>query len=115
MGLVTVKGKNPFEGQSDPYISTNTSVDADIAKLTITLNGQTTGCEAGDIIAAQNLIATSFDWKADRSIPSNTVIGGIAGSTGRQIIATSLNFESTNLYRFGRLYNKFSDFYGISR
>ncbi len=96
MGLVTVKGNNPFEGQNDPYISTNTSVDADIAKLTITLNGQTTGCEADDIIAAQNLIATSFDWKADRSIPSQTVIGGIAGSTGRQIIATSLNFESTN-------------------
>ena len=96
MGLVSVKGKNPFKGQKDPYISTDTSIGTDGANLSITLNGVITGCEPDDIINAQNTIAAAFDWKADRDIPSQTVIGGIAGSQDEQIIATSLDFASTN-------------------
>lgn len=102
MSLITVFGSNPFDGQSDPYLSLNSNINYDENKKgeiinSYILEGTLTGCSKNELINAQNKIVNHFDWKKDRSITENININGvISANQERQLIPTSLNFESSN-------------------
>lgn len=101
MGLIKVHGDNPFDGQSDPYISLDSSISYEAGKgeiqNTYTLNGVITGCNKQYLINYQNSLVNYFDWKADPTIPSNIVIQGVVSSSSeKQLIPRSLSFDNSN-------------------
>lgn len=101
MGLITVKGSNPFNGQSDPYISMDSNIAYQEGKAEIknsyVLNGVLTGCDKNTLINLQNGLVDSFDWKQDPTIPSNiTIAGVISSSDTKQLIPNSLSFSDSN-------------------
>lgn len=101
MSLITINGVNPFEGQSDPYISLDSNIsyqgDEGEIKNTYTLNGAITGCSKQALINLQTGLAYSFDWERDVTIPQNIKISGVIEATPTsQIIPVSLSFDSSN-------------------
>lgn len=102
MSLVEVYGVNPFSGQSDPYISLESSVDYDqgpdgIIQNTYTLNGVLTGCSVETLSSRRDALVRSFDWKANTGIVENIeIIGVIKAAPGYHLIPSSLSFDSTN-------------------
>jgi hypothetical protein len=101
VGLIRVKGSNPFNGQSDPYISMDSSISYQEGKAEVknsyVLNGVLTGCDKSTLINLQDQLVNSFDWEQDPSIPSNIVIQGVVSSNDKkQLIPNSLSFEDSN-------------------
>lgn len=102
MSLITVNGQNPFDGQSDPYVSMNSSIDysnnpeGEIIN-TYSLEGVLTGCSKQDLNTLRDDLVRSFDWKSDYSIISNIEISGVISANEKnKIIPKSLDFESSN-------------------
>lgn len=101
MGLITVHGNNPFNGQSDPYLSMDSNISYDNGKSEIrnsyVLQGVLTGCNKTTLINYQNSLVNYFDWKADATIPSNINIQGVVRSNSKkQLIPRSLSFDDSN-------------------
>ena len=100
MSLITITGSNPFEGQSDPYLSIDSSLPASEATLFETsykLNGVITGCSYNDLAAKRDAIANAFDWKRNQSITGDIQISGVIGAGGAHaIIPQSISFEASN-------------------
>jgi hypothetical protein len=102
MSLISIGGHNPFDGQKDPYLSMDSSIDYNEnpngqIKNTYTLQGLLTGCDKHTLNTLRDNLVKSFDWKDDSSIPENIIINGIISSSqSQQIIPTSLEFESSN-------------------
>jgi hypothetical protein len=101
MSLITVFGDNPFEGQSDPYVGMDSSITYDDSPQgtvvnTYSLNGVLTGCSVQELSTLRDNLVTAFDWKARTGIIENIVIEGLVeASPARQIIPSSLSFESS--------------------
>jgi|TARA_Y100000289_G_C3931203_1_gene156536 hypothetical protein len=102
MGLISINGSNPFDGQKDPYLSLDSNIDynqnpnGDI-KNTYTLEGVLTGCNKNTLNTLRDDLVRSFDWKEDSTIPENIIINGIiSANQSQRIIPTSLDFESSN-------------------
>ena len=102
MSLITVNGSNPFVGQSDPYITLNSSVSYDNGPQgaivnSYSLQGVLTGCSASELSTRRDALANSFDWKKDTGIIENiTIIGVVSASPSAQIIPTNLSFDASN-------------------
>lgn len=101
MGLITINGVNPFDGQSDPYLSMDSSIsyDGGVGEVTnkYSLQGALTGCSKTTLMNLQNDLVDSFDWKKDPSIVNNISISGVvSASDSVQIVPTSLSFDSSN-------------------
>lgn len=100
MGLININGSNPFAGQSDPYLSMDSSLSYENGraevKNTYQLNGVLTGCDKQSLMNAQNSLVNKFDWEKDPTIPSNITINGVVSSSQQsQLIPTSLSFENS--------------------
>lgn len=102
MGLISIGGANPFDGQKDPYLSLDSSIDYNDnpngqIQNTYTLQGLLTGCDKNTLNTLRDDLVRSFDWKEDPSITQNITISGIvSANASQQIIPTSLDFESSN-------------------
>lgn len=102
MGLISINGNNPFDGQKDPYLSMDSNIDYNQnpdgnIKNTYTLQGALTGCDKNTLSSLRDDLVRSFDWKEDSTIPQNININGIvSGDESQQIIPTSLDFEQSN-------------------
>tara|TARA_B110000305_G_scaffold237535_1_gene301068 strand:+ start:5390 stop:6979 length:1590 start_codon:yes stop_codon:yes gene_type:complete len=102
MTLITVGGSNPFNGQSDPYLSLSSNIEygdngEGEIKNSYLLEGVLTGCSKDDLIVAQNNVVNHFDWKVDAEITEKINIAGVISATkGNRLIPTSLNFENSN-------------------
>lgn len=101
MSLITINGQNPFNGQKDPYLSMDSSIDYssndESIKHTYTLNGVLTGCTRAELDALKNNLVQSFDWKDNPSIPSQIIINGVVvAHEDYQLIPVSLDFENSN-------------------
>lgn len=121
MSLISVNGANPFQGQSDPYISMDSSIDysnnpeGEIIN-TYTLEGILTGCNKNDLNNLRDALVTSFDWKENPSIVKNIQIHGvISSSETNQIIPSSLDFESSNYIGALKYTLKLGVFTGINQ
>ena len=94
--------KNPFTGQQDPYIGLNSSISYDgnpegTVINTYSLNGCLTGCSVSELTAARDALVKSFDWKENTGIIENIDIKGVVKATPeRQILVSSLSFDSSN-------------------
>ena len=109
MGLISISGyndnpneaRNPFSGQSDPYLSLDTSVSYDegpqgVIENTYNLEGVITGCSVTELMERRDALVNSFDWKASTGIINNIEISGvIKASPERQILPNDLSFESS--------------------
>jgi hypothetical protein len=102
MSLIKVNGLNPFNGQSDPYLSMDSKItyennnDGQVQN-TYTLQGNLTGCDKNTLAQLRDNLINSFDWKKDISIPSNIEISGVITSNeNNKLIPSSLSFESSN-------------------
>ena len=53
MGLISIHGANPFDGQADPYLSMDSNISYENGKGEVknnyTLNGVLTGCSKNNI------------------------------------------------------------------
>ena len=102
MSLINIDGVNPFDGQKDPYISMDSSIDyTNDYQSTIQnqylLEGVLTGCTKQVLNTLRDDLVRSFDWKEDPTIPSKIEISGVVkGSQERQLIPQSIDFENSN-------------------
>lgn len=102
MGLIEVNGTNPFNGQKDPYLSLDSSIDYSEnpngqIQNTYTLEGVLTGCNKNTLNTLRDNLVRAFDWKEDPTIPESITIDGIiSASASQQIIPASIDFESSN-------------------
>lgn len=101
MSLIKVHGSNPFLGQSDPYLSMDSSISYNEGKSQIQnnyiLKGVLTGCDKSSLLNAQNSLVSSFDWRNDPTIPSNIrILGVVSANSSKQLIPRSLNFDDSN-------------------
>ena len=101
MGLISIHGANPFDGQADPYLSMDSNISYENGKGEVknnyTLNGVLTGCSKNTLINLQNGLVSSFDWKEDPTIPQNISINGVVSAdSSSQLIPTSLSFDDSN-------------------
>jgi hypothetical protein len=102
MGLISIGGVNPFNGQKDPYLTMDSSIDYSEnpngqIQNTYTLQGLLTGCDKNTLNTLRDNLVRSFDWKEDSTITENITINGIvSASSSQQIIPTSLDFEASN-------------------
>ena len=102
MGLIEVNGTNPFNGQKDPYLSLDSSIDYSEnpngqIQNTYTLEGVLTGCNKNTLNTLRDNLVRAFDWKEDPTIPESITIDGIiSASASQQIIPVSIDFESSN-------------------
>lgn len=102
MGLISVNGGDPFNGQKDPYLSLDSSINYSDnpngqIQHTYTLEGLLTGCDKNTLNTLRDNLVRSFDWKEDPTIPQNIIIDGIvSASPSQRIIPVSLDFENSN-------------------
>lgn len=102
MSLINIDGVNPFDGQKDPYISMDSSIDyTNDYQSTIQnqylLEGVLTGCTKQVLNTLRDDLVRSFDWKENPTIPSKIEISGVVkGSQERQLIPQSIDFENSN-------------------
>lgn len=101
MSLIRVNGLNPFSGQSDPYITMDSSVSYNdgpqgTIQNSYSLDGVITGCSVQELTTRRDALVKSFDWKADTGIINNIeIIGVVSADAEAQILPTSLSFESS--------------------
>ena len=102
MSLIKIRGVNPFAGQSDPYITLDTSVSYDdgpqgVITNSYSLQGTLTGCSVTELTNRRDALVNSFDWKNDTGIIENIeIVGVVAASPTAQIIPTNLSFDASN-------------------
>lgn len=119
MSLININGVNPFDGQKDPYLSMDSSINyTDDFKSTIQhqylLEGVLTGCTKETLNTLRDDLVRSFDWKEDPTIPSQIEISGvIKGSQDQQLIPQSIDFESSNYIGSLKYSIKLSVFTGL--
>ncbi len=101
MSLIKVRGVNPFAGQSDPYITLDTSVSYDdgpqgVITNSYSLQGVLTGCSVNELSNRRDALVNSFDWKNDTGIIENIeIVGVVKASPSAQIIPKNLSFDSS--------------------
>lgn len=102
MSLITVGGSNPFQGQADPYLSIESSIDysssdSGLIKQTYILQGNIVACEGTELNTARTRIARAFDWKKNPSIATSIRINGVISANEKtQLIPVSLDFGESN-------------------
>ena len=102
MSLIDINGTNPFDGQKDPYLSLDSTINYSEnpngqIQNTYTLEGLLTGCNKQTLNNLRDDLVRSFDWKEDPTIPNNISIDGvISASSNQQIIPASIDFENSN-------------------
>ena len=97
MGVIEVHGINPFEGQSDPYVTSNGSADDKVFTTDYIFNGHLTGCTLTDLFDKKDNLVDVFDWKEDPTIINNIEIVGVKTATPKHpLTPVSLSFENSN-------------------
>ena len=93
---------NPFDGQQNPYVGLDSSVSYDDGPQgtvvnSYSLQGSLTGCSVDELMTLRDNLVEAFDWKANTGIIENIKINGVVeASSKRQVIPTSLSFDSSN-------------------
>ena len=107
MSIIEINGENPFRGQSEPYLSLQSSIDQEGLNVTNTysLNGVLTGCSYEELETSRDALVTSFDWKESDLITGRLNISGVttgeinAGGvweSSNPIFPRSISFSSSN-------------------
>ena len=107
MSIIEINGENPFNGQSEPYLSLQSSIDQEGLAITNTysLNGVLTGCSYGELETSRDALVTSFDWKESDLITGRLNISGVTAGeinaggvweSSNPIFPRSISFSSSN-------------------
>lgn len=108
MGLISLNGANPFEGQADPFVGfeinydslqgdtakcDNNPSDQKMAVYSLSLNGTVTGCDFDSLTTARNSIKSKFT----PNLVSTFTVDGLDLPTDEvQINVESINFPSAS-------------------
>tara|TARA_R100000008_G_scaffold69470_1_gene46855 strand:- start:1059 stop:2741 length:1683 start_codon:yes stop_codon:yes gene_type:complete len=108
MGLISLNGANPFEGQVDPFVGfevnydslqgdtakcDNNPSDQKMAVYSLSLNGTVTGCDFDSLTTARNSIKSKF---TPNLVSTFTVDGLNLPTDDVQINVESINFPSAS-------------------